>query len=115
MSTTPTSLDARRSTAAGRGPTAARLLSLTKEEPSGDYYHQAEGTAEQQGEETVSVDTSKEERSASARGDSKRDDADAAHAAAVAAAAEEVASAESHSLTQGAMKLVYLLAIQVHL
>ena len=34
-------------------------------------------------------------------------------AAAVAAAAEELAAAESHSLTQGAMKLVYLLAIQV--
>lgn len=37
----------------------------------------------------------------------------AASEAAIAAAAEEVASAESHSLTQGAMKLVYLLAIQV--
>lgn len=37
----------------------------------------------------------------------------AAAAAATAAAAEELAAAESHSLTQGAMKLVYLLAIQV--
>lgn len=37
----------------------------------------------------------------------------AAHAAAVTAAAEDLAAAESHSLTQGAMKLVYLLAIQV--
>lgn len=37
----------------------------------------------------------------------------AAVAVATAAAAEELAAAESHSLTQGAMKLVYLLAIQV--
>lgn len=56
------------------------------------------------------------------RGGDEHSDATAAEAAeaeaaateaAIAAAAEEVASAESHSLTQGAMKLVYLLAIQV--
>lgn len=40
-------------------------------------------------------------------------EAAAATEAAITAAAEEMASAESHSLTQGAMKLVYLLAIQV--
>lgn len=45
--------------------------------------------------------------------DGEGGEAAAAHAAAVAAAAEELAAAESHSLTQGAMKLVYLLAIQV--
>lgn len=50
-------------------------------------------------------------------GDGGDDDDDADKAALVAATAaaakEELAAAESHSLTQGAMKLVYLLAIQV--
>eukprot|EP00904_Undaria_pinnatifida_P001675 jgi/Undpi1/11508/HiC_scaffold_30.g13805.m1 len=46
-------------------------------------------------------------------GDQVAIEAAAAAAAATAAAAEELAAAESHSLTQGAMKLVYLLAIQV--
>lgn len=46
-------------------------------------------------------------------GDQVAIDEAAAVAAATAAAAEELAAAESHSLTQGAMKLVYLLAIQV--
>lgn len=49
-------------------------------------------------------------------GDGDEDDNDgdeAALAAATAAAAEELAAVDSHSLTQGAMKLVYLLAIQV--
>lgn len=41
------------------------------------------------------------------------EDAVVSAAAAAAAAADELAAAESHSLTQGAMKLVYLLAIQV--
>ena len=46
-------------------------------------------------------------------GDQVAIDEAAAVAAATVAAAEELAAAESHSLTQGAMKLVYLLAIQV--
>lgn len=122
MSTTAVCLDARISTSAGRMPTATPVLPLTKEESSTDYHDHSEGVTEQRGEENVSADAvsmhgvgavrGKAAAAASGEGEGGAAAA-AAHAAAVAAAAEEVASAESHSLTQGAMKLVYLLAIQV--
>lgn len=105
----------------GRVPSAAAVLPLTKEEPSIDCHDSSDGASEMKGDERISggaaVGTRAGKEAAltatGAEGGQGGDAAAAAHAAAVAAAEEEVASAESHSLTQGAMKLVYLLAIQV--
>ncbi|CAM9387070.1 unnamed protein product, partial [Hapterophycus canaliculatus] len=74
-------------------------------------------SAEQRDDATApSEATAASDRAEAGEGEDDRDDADkAALAAATAAAAEELAAAESHSLTQGAMKLVYLLAIQASL
>lgn len=108
-------------TTTGRVPSAAAVLPLTKEEPSIDCHDSSDGASELKGDERVSgsaavgaaVGKEAPLTAAGAEGGQGGDPAAAAHAAAIAAAEEEVASAESHSLTQGAMKLVYLLAIQV--
>lgn len=118
MSTTAACLEARISGSAGRMSTATAVLPLTKEESCTDYHDISDSMVEQKGDRDILADAVSMHGVGVARGKvsaarGEGDAAAAAHAAVVAAAAEEVASAESHSLTQGAMKLVYLLAIQV--
>ncbi|CAN0194777.1 unnamed protein product, partial [Ectocarpus sp. 8 AP-2014] len=105
-----------RGTAAGAGAgsaaaTGSAALLLPPQEASVDTL-----SAEQQRDDATapSEATAASDRAEEGDGDRRDEDEDKmALAMATAAAAEELAAAESHSLTQGAMKLVYLLAIQV--
>lgn len=107
-----TSSSTHRGTAASAGATAALLLpSSPQSSIDVAVEKQRDDAAIPPSEATAASDRTGEEGE-----DGGGDDADADKVAltlATAAAADELAAVESHSLTQGAMKLVYLLAIQV--
>lgn len=97
--------------AAAAAATGSAALLLPPQEASVDTLSE-----EQQRDDATapSEATAASDRAEEGDGDRRDEDEDKmALAMATAAAAEELAAAESHSLTQGAMKLVYLLAIQV--
>lgn len=95
---------------------ALALSSHSSVDPPAGHQQQRDGVAaegEPSEDADASCDPEAEGDSDGGGGDQVAIDEAAAVAVATAAAAEELAAAESHSLTQGAMKLVYLLAIQV--
>lgn len=111
METRPAAAATTRGSAAPAVATGSAALLLSPQETSVETL----STEQQRDDATApSEATAASDRAEEGDGDRRDEDEDKmALAMATAAAAEELAAAESHSLTQGAMKLVYLLAIQV--